>query len=80
MSNENNIEKVIHEYIMKYVSVDKIEYDQDIFESGLVNSLFTIELMTFLEKTFNIKITMDDLDMKNFVTISCIGQFVRNKR
>ncbi|HCF52021.1 MAG TPA: acyl carrier protein, partial [Bacillus sp. (in: Bacteria)] len=54
--------------------------DTEIFEEGLVNSLFAIQLMTFLEKEFAIKVTMDDLDMDNYKSVNSIGNFIRNKQ
>jgi methoxymalonate biosynthesis acyl carrier protein len=67
------------EYIVLHTNVDTLDYETDIFESGLVNSLFAIELMTFLERHFAIKVTMSDLDMKNFNTVQHITQFVERK-
>ncbi|MEB9519346.1 acyl carrier protein, partial [Bacillus cereus] len=54
--------------------------DTEIFEEVLVNSLFAIQLMTFLEKEFAIKVTMDDLDMDNYKSVNSIGNFIRNKQ
>lgn len=71
---------IIRGYIMENVSLEKLDDDFDIFEAGTVNSLFAIELMTFLEKAFNIKVTMDDLDMDNFKSVNATGHFVRRKK
>lgn len=71
---------VIRGFIMENVSAAELDDDFDIFESGMVNSLFAIELMTFLEKTFEIKVTMDDLDMENFKSVSAAGRFVQQKK
>ncbi|MED2002549.1 acyl carrier protein [Brevibacillus laterosporus] len=73
-------EKMISDYIMDHVNVDELDYDFLIFEEGLVNSLFAIQLMTFLEKTFNIKITMDDLDIENYRCVNAISKFVKSKQ
>ncbi|MGG1265994.1 acyl carrier protein [Brevibacillus laterosporus] len=73
-------EKMISDYIMDHVNVDELDYDFLIFEEGLVNSLFAIQLMTFLEKTFNIKITMDDLDIENYRSVNAISKFVKSKQ
>lgn len=54
-----------------------LDDDFDSFEAGIVSSLFAIELMTFLEKNFNIKVTMDDLDMQNFKLVNAASRFVR---
>ncbi len=78
--NERLPQGIIRNYIMENVNLQDLNDDFDIFEAGLVNSLFAIELMTFLEKAFNIKVTMDDLDMENFKTVNSTGRFVQRKR
>jgi methoxymalonate biosynthesis acyl carrier protein len=78
--NEQLPQDIIRDYIIENVNLQELDDDFDIFEAGLVNSLFAIELMTFLEKAFDIKITMDDLDMENFKTVNSTGRFVQRKR
>lgn len=75
---EKNIEIMVHEYMADYVD-EEFDNDTEVFEEGLVNSLFAIQLMTFLEKKFGIKVTMDDLDMENYKSVNAIGEFVRVK-
>jgi acyl carrier protein len=70
---------IIRGYISENVGVPDLDNNFDIFESGIVNSLFAIELMTFLEKSFRIKVTMDDLDMENFKSIDATSRFVQGK-
>ncbi len=70
---------IIRSYILENISIPALDDDFDIFEAGIVNSLFAIELMTFLEKAFNIKVTMDDLDMENFKSVNATSQFVQRK-
>ncbi|MHB1392530.1 MAG: acyl carrier protein [Clostridia bacterium] len=72
-------EEIISDYIARNVNLAHINYDMRIFESGLVNSLFAIELMTFLENTFGIKIRIDDLDMENFQSVNLMALFVKSK-
>jgi len=76
---KNVIMEKIEEYILKNVDINTIDADLNIFEEGLVSSLFAIELMTFIEKNFKIKVTMDDLDMDNFNTVNHICDFVMRK-
>ena len=81
MSNEemNSIKEKVSEYILEHISESDLDYDLRIFEEGLVNSLFAIELMTFIEKTFEIKVNLEDLDMENFQTVNVIAKFVSKK-
>jgi acyl carrier protein len=44
-----------------------------------VNSLFAVQLVTFLEKTFAIEIGMDDLDIENFKSLNATTAFVMRK-
>ena len=69
----------VHDYIISRTPIVTLDSEVNIFESGFVNSLFAIELMTFLEQRFSIKITMHDLDMINFSSIQRITQFVEQK-
>jgi len=70
---------IVTEYIGERIDLDDLGAEVNIFEAGLVNSLFAIEIMTFLENTFAIKIGMGDLDMANFQSINAIVAFVQAK-
>jgi len=78
--NVKSSQDIIRGYILENISIEKLNDDFDIFEAGIVNSLFAIELMTFLEKTFSIKVTMDDLDMENFKSVNASSHFVQRKK
>jgi methoxymalonate biosynthesis acyl carrier protein len=53
--------------------------DTDIFASGHVNSLAAMELVLFVEQTFQITVENDDLSMENFNTIDAITEFIKQK-
>lgn len=75
----NAIRENIRAYILQNVTLDELDNDLEIFNDGLVSSLFAIELMTFIEKHFAVKITMEDLDLDNFKSVDSITQFVECK-
>ena len=50
-----------------------------LFETGIVNSLFAVQLMTFVEKTFAIEVEMEDLDIENFKSLNATAAFVMRK-
>jgi len=79
-SNASSPQEIIRSYILENINVPALDDDFDIFEAGIVNSLFAIELMTFLEKSFAVKVTMDDLDMQNFKSVNAASQFVQRKK
>ena len=76
----NTTVEILREYLMQNLNISEIGEDVDIFEAGLANSLFAIEMMTYLEKTFSIKVSMEDLDMENFKSIHNINRFVQSKK
>ncbi|KAA2266547.1 acyl carrier protein [Solihabitans fulvus] len=53
--------------------------DDDYFALGLVNSLFALELVTHVERTFGLTVEVEDLDLDNFRTMNRIARFVRHK-
>lgn len=53
--------------------------DEDIFATGHVNSMFAMELITFLEGSFGITIDNDDLELENFSTIDRLSELVDRK-
>ena len=70
----------IKNFILESINIPNLQDDDNLFESGIVNSLFAIQLMTFLEKSFNIEVTMDDLSMDNFQSINATSSFVEKKQ
>jgi acyl carrier protein len=73
-------EKIKHYLLQKIGGEIQLNSDDDIFEQGLVNSMFALQLVMYLEKEFSIKISNDDLQLSNFNTIDHIERFVQYKQ
>jgi acyl carrier protein len=58
----------------------EISDDDDIFELGMVDSLFAMQLLVFIEREFGITAERCDLDIKNFSSIGAVRNFVMSKR
>jgi methoxymalonate biosynthesis acyl carrier protein len=54
----------------------QIEPHQDIFQLGFVNSLFAMELVMFVEKTFGVTVPNDELRIDNFRTADAMTDLV----
>jgi acyl carrier protein len=76
---ENGIKETVKRFILSSINFTLLEDDDNLFESGIVNSLFAIQLMTFIEKTFSIEVGMDDLDIENFKSLNATTAFVLKK-
>lgn len=53
--------------------------DDDIFERGIVNSLFAMQLVMFVEREFSIVAERQDLDIRNFCSVAALAAFVEAK-
>ena len=78
MTSNENKEK-IKGFMGQFISNINISDDEDIFASGLVNSLFAMQLVLFLEKEFQLKVENEDLDYDNFRTLNAIVSFIERK-
>jgi acyl carrier protein len=76
---ENGIKATIERFISRSSNITNLDDDDNLFESGIVNSLFAVQLMTFIEKTFAIEVEMDDLDIENFKSLNATTAFVLKK-
>lgn len=76
-----DVKNTIRAFLEQRVGKDKTIADEDdIFARGLVNSLFALELVTFLENSFRITVENEDLDLNNFSRIAAMAAFVERKR
>lgn len=74
------IKRSLRSFILGTINLENLDDDDDLFASGIVNSLFAVQLMTYVEKTFDVEVGMDDLDIENFKSISATAAFVIRKR
>jgi methoxymalonate biosynthesis acyl carrier protein len=54
--------------------------EEDLFDSGVVSSLFALELVVHLENTFGVTIGGEDLTIGNFRTVNLMTALVLRLR
>lgn len=69
----------IREYVKNVLRDSNIKDNDSILESEIINSLFLIQLVLYLEKTFDVEIEKEDLKLENFDCINTIYEFVSRK-
>lgn len=69
----------IRNFLTDHIADHDLRDDDDIFALGLVNSLFAMQLVLFVEQEFDITIDGEDLDFSNFRTVNAIHGIVRQK-
>ncbi len=73
-------EKIRNFILENFMFGEKSLKDNDqLFESGIIDSLGFIKLLTFVEKTFNISINMSEITIDKFSTINGIIATIESK-
>lgn len=80
MEKKEKIRKFIEANLMDFVSTVEFSDSDNIFELGLVNSLFAMKLINYVKEEFNIKLESDDLEITNFNSVNNVLEFIKNKR
>jgi acyl carrier protein len=74
--------ETIREQTRKYLTASlsrQIADDEDIFATGLVNSLFAVQLVAFVETRFGITVENEELNPAYFSSAEAITAFVVGK-
>jgi acyl carrier protein len=69
----------VHDTLTRFLSTEagkQLGPDDDYFALGLVNSLFALELVNFVERQFGLVVEVEDLELDHFRTIDRLAGFV----
>jgi len=78
MNNEDKTK--IKDFLSQTIKNYDLQDDEDIFAKGLVNSLFAMQLVMFVEQEFGVSVDNEDLELDNFRSINALLQFVTRKK
>lgn len=59
---------------------DELADDTPLITGGVLDSLATLKLVSFLEETFNVSIAAHEVDTENLNTLNDIGALVMSKQ
>ncbi|MDG9708982.1 MULTISPECIES: acyl carrier protein [Streptomyces] len=76
----DDITKTVRSFIGEHVQDGEPGDDHDIFATGSVSSLFAVQLVMWVERTFGITVHPTDLDIENFRTVNHVVRFVESRR
>lgn len=77
--NEHQIRERVRAFLLDATRVESLRDDLDIFKAGLVNSLFALKLVQFVEREFDVLVENDELNLANFSTTAAIAALVARK-
>ena len=80
----DNIREIIRQFILenflKGESPENLKDDTELKQSGILDSISTLKLVSFLEEQFKIEFEINDLGDDNLSTISNIENLVNSKK
>ena len=76
MSDPRGLPERIAGLFSRALHVDVPSFDTDLFDAGILDSLAFVELLLQLEREFGIRASVEDLEMDNFRSVTCIAGFV----
>jgi len=75
---KNMILEKLMGFINKYSKTINIDPDADIYSLGLRNSLFAMQLITFIEESFNVTVSNEALVDGSLKTVNNIILYILN--
>jgi len=76
----DGIKGEVRSFLTERISRAKDVTDSDdLFKTALVNSMFAMQLLMFVEKNWKISVGTEDMNLDNFRSIDAITAFVTRK-
>jgi len=79
----NNIEENIRTFVIENFIIDEnpdqLENDQSFLESGIIDSTGILELVSFIEEHYSIKIEDEELIPDNLDSVNNVVKFINKK-
>jgi acyl carrier protein len=70
----------VRQFLGRFFRHQGLGNDDDIFAGGFMNSLILVQLISFIESQFLVKIEDGDLEFENFRTITRIVALIEKKQ
>lgn len=69
----------IRAFLMRHMPDYELQDDEDMFATGFVTSLFVVQLVLFIEKTFPVTLSRNDLNNDNLRSVNAIMALLERK-
>ena len=79
MNIEQTLEKFITEELMMS-NATKLDPDQSLLDSGIIDSLSLLRVIAFIEDTFGVQVDDTELSPSNFETINMMVSMIESKQ
>ncbi|MBL7047353.1 MAG: acyl carrier protein [Candidatus Marinimicrobia bacterium] len=80
MNSMDALESFLLNNIAADLGKKSISPDEDLLMQGIIDSLGILKLATFIEETFGIQVTDEDMVPENFQNLNSLKEFIEQKR
>lgn len=74
-----NLGDEIKDYLENTLLVGEINSETPLIDGGYIDSIQILDLALFLEETFGLTLTAEDMQVENFASIDAIVAYVSHK-
>jgi len=75
-----DVKETVFRFLKEKTKSDALTEETELLKSGLVNSLFALEIVVFVEQTFGVKLKRKDITAENFSSVNRIAALVDRLR
>jgi acyl carrier protein len=79
----NDFSAKIKEFIMTEVSPElnlkELDDDQPLIDAGIVDSLGVLKILAFMDESFGIDLSSEEIKLENFKTVRSICQLIEGR-
>ena len=72
----DSVREKVRALVVRHTDGVAVGDDEDLFDHGYVNSLFVVQLVTWVEQEFDLRLPLDDLVLGDLRTIASITTVV----
>jgi methoxymalonate biosynthesis acyl carrier protein len=76
MNQQNLIRNNVTSVVCKTLTLESIKFEEDLFDTGLLDSLSMVQLMVALEEEFSIRIEPEDLDFEDYRSVKSMTEMI----
>ncbi len=76
MNSQTPIRTDVMSVVCKTLTLETIAFEEDLIESGLLDSLSLVQLMVALEEEFNIRIEPEDLNFEDYRSVKSMSEMI----
>ena len=79
MADSRSLEDQLSRLFAEQLGIEVPSVETDLIDTGLVDSLTFVEFLAQLEAGFGVRVSLEDLEIDRFRTISSIARFIATK-